>query len=265
MRIVSREQIVDREHCARSVMLAVAFLVLIVGLSTHAQQKQSVASQEFDFFVFVELSPGADGLLIDGKNCMNCTASGSLNLTIHGLWPTRNGCSHYLQYCNSSYEFNLEEIKSLTTQLEKFWPSLHKYANCTSHEHLSGSEYFWCHEWEAHGTCACEVKHIQGEFDFFQTVLELFEHQMNYDQYVLAKHGIVPSTTHPYRVEKFVDAFVAEWNVKPVLKCRRMGDGDRQVLDSIRTCLSKDFTHRQCTDCILDESTCDNGFYYYPA
>ncbi|CAI8009398.1 Ribonuclease T2 [Geodia barretti] len=131
---------------------------------------------------------------------MNCTASGSLNLTIHGLWPTRNGCSHYLQYCNSSYEFNLEEIKSLTTQLEKFWPSLHKYANCTSHEHLSGSEYFWCHEWEAHGTCACEVKHIQGEFDFFQTVLELFEHQMNYDQYVLAKHGIVPSTTHPYRV-----------------------------------------------------------------
>ena len=115
------------------------------------------------------------------------------------------------------------------------------------------------------------------------------------------------------QVEKFVDAFVAEWNVKPVLKCRRMGvttttllsnnllatdkqieptqsselcnylpcaqthrlctqfaahllqDGDRQVLDSIRTCLSKDFTHRQCTDCILDESTCDNGFYYYPA
>ena len=31
----------------------------------------SVASKEqFEFFVFVELSPGADALLIDGKSCM---------------------------------------------------------------------------------------------------------------------------------------------------------------------------------------------------
>jgi ribonuclease I len=136
------------------------------------------------------------------------------------------------------------------------------YSNST--EHLSGNESFWCHEWEAHGTCACGVEHIHREFDFFRKVLGLFESQMNYDQYVLAKHGIFPSTTRPYRVEKFVDAFVAEWDVKPVLKCERMEDGDRQVLESIRTCLNKNFTHRPCPGCMY-ESICDDGFYYYPA
>jgi hypothetical protein len=66
------------------------------------------------------------------------------------------------------------------------------------------------------------------------------------------------------QVEKFVDAFVAEWDVKPVLKCERMEDGDRQVLESIRTCLNKNFTHRPCPGCMY-ESICDDGFYYYPA
>lgn len=65
---------------------------------------------------------------------------------------------------------------------------------------ITNDEYFWCHEWEAHGTCALGVGKIQSEFDFFSTVLDLFENKLNYDKYVLAKQKILPSKTKYYWV-----------------------------------------------------------------
>ena len=65
---------------------------------------------------------------------------------------------------------------------------------------ITNDEYFWCHEWEAHGTCALGVGKIQNEFDFFSTVLDLFENKLNYDKYVLAKQNILPSTKKCYWV-----------------------------------------------------------------
>ena len=73
--------------------------------------------------------------------------------------------------------------------------SLHK--SCSD---LPGNQFIWCHEWEKHGTCANQIPDLNTERKFFSGVLKLFVEKMNYDTHVLAKHGIVPSTTQPYPV-----------------------------------------------------------------
>ena len=51
-----------------------------------------------------------------------------------------------------------------------------------------------------HGTCATSIHELSTMNGFFSTVLSMFEKKMDYDTFVLAKHGIVPSLTHSYQV-----------------------------------------------------------------
>ena len=44
---------------------------------------------------------------------------------------------------------------------------------------------------------------MSTELGFFTTVLTLFEKRMNYDTFVLAKCGVVPSKTQSYKVKLF--------------------------------------------------------------
>ena len=76
------------------------------------------------------------------------------------------------------------------------------YFSINSCKHSSSeNEYLWCHEWGKHGTCATAgLQEIHNEFDFFSKVLHLFNNYLNYDKFVLAKHGVTPSHSKPYPV-----------------------------------------------------------------
>lgn len=59
--------------------------------------------------------------------------------TIHGIWPTKFETIGPL-YCNSSWPFNFDDLKSIENEMEKAWINVEKNTVETS---------FWKHEWES--------------------------------------------------------------------------------------------------------------------
>jgi len=72
--------------------------------------------------------------------------------TIHGLWPSQN-------YCTNT-PFSENKIKSIESELNKYWPSCPKYHHT--------NKWLWTHEWTKHGTCT-----NMTEYDYFKSALDL--------------------------------------------------------------------------------------------
>ncbi|XP_070577009.1 ribonuclease Oy-like isoform X2 [Ptychodera flava] len=115
--------------------------------------------------------------------------------TIHGLWPSHtSGIGP--QFCDRNLPFDEGQIKSIRSELKKYWPNLLP----------EGETEFWKHEWEKHGTCGMDVEAVNTQEKYFRIGLVLYRNLNIYQ--TLARHGIVPSSSRPYQYNDIVNAFM---------------------------------------------------------
>ncbi|XP_020236758.1 ribonuclease 1 isoform X2 [Cajanus cajan] len=120
------------------------------------------ASEDFDFFYFVQQWPGS---YCDTQKtcCYPTTGKPDADFGIHGLWPNYNDGS-YPSNCDPNNPFQESEISDLKSSLQSNWPTL----ACPSGDGIQ----FWTHEWDKHGTCS---ESVLKQHDYFQAGLSLRE------------------------------------------------------------------------------------------
>ncbi|KAK7362333.1 hypothetical protein VNO77_04443 [Canavalia gladiata] len=118
------------------------------------------ASQDFDFYYFVQQWPGS---YCDTQNscCYPTTGKPAADFGIHGLWPNYRDGS-YPSNCDPNNRFQQSRISDLTRSLQRNWPTL----ACPSGNGIQ----FWTHEWEKHGTCS---ESFLNQHDYFEASLNL--------------------------------------------------------------------------------------------
>ncbi|CAI9756197.1 unnamed protein product [Fraxinus pennsylvanica] len=170
------------------------------------------ASQQFDFFYFVQQWPGS---YCDSKQCCYPnTGKPASDFGIHGLWPNYNDGS-YPSNCDPQSQFDPSNISDLTSRIQEEWPSL----ACPSSDNLN----FWSHEWVKHGTCS--ISNLD-QHDYFAAALNLKE-QLDLLQ-VLGKSGIHPNG-EVYDLGSIKDAIKQGTGYTPWIECNRDESGNTQL------------------------------------
>ncbi|GMH27963.1 hypothetical protein Nepgr_029806 [Nepenthes gracilis] len=217
-------------------VLVMAFLsLLIIALLSFAGTNGEVSKwREFDYFALALQWPGT--VCRGTRQCCSynacCRGSNAPSeFTIHGLWPDYNDGSW--PACCSHSRFDIKEISSLLSALEKYWPSL----SCGSPSTCDGHKgTFWAHEWEKHGTCSYPV--IRNEYDYFLTTLNVY-FKYNVTK-VLSEAGYVASDSEKYPLGGIVSAIENAFHASPLVVC------SGNDVEELRLCLYKDFKPRDC-------------------
>lgn len=156
-----------------------------------------------------------------------------------GLWPElRNG--NYPCDCTSE-GFNANEVSSIRSELNTYWPSLN-----------GPNPTFWSHEWSKHGTCATQYS---SQLDYFSGTLALRD---KYDAVsALAKVGIYPSNTKGFTLQALKTAMSNAYGVKALVTCDKQGR-----IQEVWLCIGKDL---QPTPCNGVNDNCNAQMLYLPA
>lgn len=172
----------------------------------------------------------------------SCTTQPKMNYwTLHGLWPD-NG-----QLCNTSWPFNVTEIKSLLPDMFKFWPDI---------AHPNGTK-FWKHEWEKHGTCAAVDESLNSEYKYFSKALELYR-KLDLTS-VLMKYNIKPSPSY-YQMDDIRKAITSTFGVHAKIQCIPPDEEQiAQTLGQIEICFNQEY---ELIDCVHEKSTESDSSYF---
>ncbi|XP_033874964.3 ribonuclease T2-like isoform X2 [Acipenser ruthenus] len=170
---------------------------------------------------------------------VSCQTADKFNYwTLHGLWPDKG------QSCNRSWHFNVNDIKDLLPEMENWWPDLLH----------PGSNQFWKHEWEKHGTCAAVAESLNSENKYFAKALDLYKN-VGLDS-ILKKFNIVPSSKY-YRLDDIRNSIGSFYKVKPKIQCVSPSQGEEvQTLGQIEICFDKEY---QLIDCVEYEEELFNS------
>ncbi|KAL3501422.1 hypothetical protein ACH5RR_035871 [Cinchona calisaya] len=204
------------------------------------------ASQDFDFFYFVQQWPGS---YCESKQgcCYPKTGKPASDFSIHGLWPNYNDGS-YPSNCDPDTQFNPSEISDITTRMQKDWPSL----ACPSGDSLS----FWAHEWNKHGTCS---ESILDQHDYFAAAL-LLKRQFNLLQ-ILKNAGIQPNGQY-YRLDSIEAAIRGGIGYTPYIECNVDLSGNSQLY---QVYLCVDASGSTIVECpVLPRSKCGSRIEFPP-
>ncbi|PWA34202.1 wounding-induced ribonuclease [Artemisia annua] len=171
------------------------------------------ASQDFDFFYFVQQWPGS---YCDSKQgcCYPSTGKPASDFGIHGLWPNRDDGS-YPSNCDSSNPFDISKISDLTSRMQSEWPTL----ACPSNNGLA----FWGHEWDKHGTCS---ESVLNQHSYFATALGL-KNEINLLQ-ALKSAGIQPNG-QKYSLSSIESAIQDASGYTPGIECNNDSSGNSQL------------------------------------
>ncbi|XP_043699571.1 extracellular ribonuclease LE-like [Telopea speciosissima] len=197
------------------------------------------ASQDFDFFYFVQQWPGS---YCDTKQscCYPTTGKPASDFGIHGLWPNYNDGS-YPSNCDPSSSFDPSAISDLTSSLKSNWPTL----ACPSSNGLK----FWSHEWEKHGTCSESVFDQHG---YFETTLNL-KKKVDLLQ-ILENAGIQPDGGF-YSLESIKGAIRDGSGYSPGIECNVDDSGNTQLYQ-IYLCVDKSGSFTECP--VFPNSRCSS-------
>ncbi|KAL3653223.1 Ribonuclease 2 [Castilleja foliolosa] len=191
--------------------------------------------REFDYFMLSLQWPGTACRAT--RHCCSSNAcclrpDALTEFTIHGLWPDYNDGTW--PACCSGKIFDVKEISTLLSGLNKYWPSLSCDAPSNCH---GGKGLFWEHEWEKHGTCSSPA--VRDEYDYFLTTLNLY-FKYNVTE-VLREAGYVASNSEKYPLKGIVSAIQNAYHATPEFQC----SGD--AVEELRLCFHKDFKLRNCS------------------
>ncbi|KAI3516454.1 hypothetical protein L1887_15370 [Cichorium endivia] len=186
---------------------------LLIKLLTLYTLLVLTASQDFDFFYFVQQWPGS---YCDTKQscCYPTTGKPASDFGIHGLWPNRNDGS-YPSNCDASTPFDASKISDLTNQMRSEWPTL----SCPSNDGLT----FWGHEWDKHGTCS---ESVLNQHAYFATALSL-KNEINL-LHALQSAGIGPNGQQ-YSLDSIKSAIKGASGYTPWIECNKGTSGNSQL------------------------------------
>ncbi|KAJ8721277.1 hypothetical protein PYW07_002052 [Mythimna separata] len=170
--------------------------------------------------------------------------------SVHGIWPRDVEKKYYPEFCNNSWAFDPEQIKSIEDELEQVWPNIHKETDRYS---------FWEHEWTKHGTCATGLQPFDSQFKYFSKGIE-WSKKYPYIMDTLNSAGIFPDDTKKFKAEEFAAAVKARTKKDPMISCLPV-DGVT-YLEEIHLCFDKQLNLIDC-DTVTNEH-CDiaDGIIY---
>lgn len=187
--------------------------------------KPQSCNLNYDFDFFVLAIQWAPSFCLEKQEC-NRQIVQKRKWLIHGLWQNKNPNfglrrtnrdiqiiqnsnnpvllgSHDAEFCcGPRYNSSMFQGKLYKELLEK-WPTL--YPNGKHHS-------FWQHEWQKHGTCARQIRPLQNQQKYFETILGL------YNQFNLS--AIPFQSNKSYKIQEIHDLMeprVANKHVR--LKC----------------------------------------------
>lgn len=225
-----------------------------VQLPESLDSKLDLKTEPYNYYVFAQQWPSSLCKSINSTHHGTCAkVPKEVNTwAVHGLWPSVAHTKHYGPFnCNNSWPYDHDQLKTLMPRLQKFWPNLMQNKEDDS---------FWKHEWEKHGTCACQKydtssrKYFscQKEIDYFIKAMDLGR-KIDFDQ-AMQKGGLLPSLEIHYEFEKVykilgdgryqcykgkdLDSEDSDKTMKPQQK--------HQVLAQIMICLNKKFERIEC-------------------
>ncbi|KAK9119253.1 hypothetical protein Scep_017346 [Stephania cephalantha] len=190
------------------------FGALLISIYSSAQLLLVVcASQDFDYFYFVQQWPGS---YCDTKRscCYPKSGKPAEDFSIHGLWPQYNDGS-YPSNCDYHASFDPSAISDLKSRMEREWPTL----ACPSGD----GDKFWSHEWEKHGTCSASYLDQHG---YFEAALNLKE-RANLLK-ALQNAGIEPDGRF-YSLESIKEAIREGTGYTPGIECNVDKSGESQI------------------------------------
>ncbi|XP_047175408.1 ribonuclease 1-like [Vigna umbellata] len=171
------------------------------------------ASEDFDFFYFVQQWPGS--YCDTQKNCCYPTSGKpEADFGIHGLWPNYNDGS-YPSNCDPNNPFNPSQISDLSSSLQNNWPTL----ACPSGDGMT----FWSHEWNKHGTCS---ESVLKQHDYFEAALSL--RQKANILKALTSAGIEPNGGS-YSLSSIKGAIKDAIGFTPYIQCNVDSSGNSQL------------------------------------
>uniref|UniRef100_A0A2R5LB57 Putative ribonuclease t2 n=1 Tax=Ornithodoros turicata TaxID=34597 RepID=A0A2R5LB57_9ACAR len=203
-----------------SLLLLSVLAIWIVQSSTQMPPKKPGANAQepmypdrpFDYLILSVMWPNGFCKTDIGKKCVQDKAKKFNTVwTVHGMWPYGNRGPP--TYCNCSVKFEMAQITTLYSDLNKYWPSLIQL----------GAEAFWKHEWDKHGTCAFTCPLISGQRNYFSRTMEYF-HKVSIIQ-KLENGGIRPRQA-PYPVAQIQHALTVAWKFPGSISvvCSRSSD-----------------------------------------
>lgn len=133
------------------------------GQSSSQADNSSSGSNAFDFFVY-SMSYQPEFCRENGGTFAGCHAPREEwqgQLTIHGLWPSRDDGTWPAACTNERFDPSL--LADLSEDLAERWPNIKALSPDTK-----GHTKFWEHEWAKHGTCSG-----LSQADYFSTALDL--------------------------------------------------------------------------------------------
>uniref|UniRef100_A0A7N0UJB8 Uncharacterized protein n=1 Tax=Kalanchoe fedtschenkoi TaxID=63787 RepID=A0A7N0UJB8_KALFE len=187
--------------------------ILLAVLLTAQCASVLSASQDFDFFYFVQQWPGA---YCDAKQacCFPTTGKPAADFSIHGLWPNYNDGS-YPSNCDPNSPFDESKVSDLLSSMQKNWPTL----ACPSGD---GTK-FWTHEWDKHGTCS---ESTLDQHSYFEAALALKTKSSLLQ--ALTSAGIKPND-ESYSLGDIKDAIKQGAGFEPFIECNVDSSGNSQL------------------------------------
>ncbi|KAJ8721273.1 hypothetical protein PYW07_002048 [Mythimna separata] len=160
--------------------------------------------------------------------------------SVHGIWPRVVEKNYYPEFCNNSWAFDPEQIKSIEDELEQVWPNIYKGTSRYS---------FWEHEWTKHGTCATGLQPFDSQFKYFSKGIE-WSKKYPYIMETLNAAGIFPDDAKKFSAEEFAAAVKARTKKDPMISCLAV-DGVT-YLEEIHLCFDKQLNLIDC-DTVTNE------------
>nr|UTK45931.1 ribonuclease Oy-like protein [Crepidula fornicata] len=212
---------------------------LILCFVTHGTKGVSVdgsaqLDKHWDILILTQSWPPAVCIFVENEDKKCDIPSNITSWIIHGLWPTLTG-TEGPNYCNNSWKFDINEVKTLRPKLDWNWPASSKGETVND---------FWAHEWDKHGTCAAELPALNTEMAYFNTTLGLHFHY-NISK-ILMESGIIPIDDRAYKAEDILDVLKKNLGFYPSISCVKDKNTEKYYLEQVEICLTKTF---QLTDC----------------
>lgn len=130
------------------------------------------------------------------------------NFTVHGFWANRFVNRLGPQNCCFERKFKFDALAPIMDKLKVYW-----YGYFGKDE-IAADKQFWEHEWTKHGTCAKNIEALHGELNYFNHTLHTFLDLPIIE--TLAKSGIVPDNTKPYKTSDIIETLKSIHNGKNV-------------------------------------------------
>lgn len=219
-------------------------LATFIGTTYVLSQKQN----HFDYYVYASQWPSALCEKINQTHHGNCSHVPEIVDTwvVHGLWPSRAhaGTNYGPLNCDDGWPFHNTTLFPILPTMNQFWPNLMQN---------KADDSFWQHEWDKHGTCACQHR-LCTQRGYFEKALNV-RAELDFDT-KLSEANIFPNLTKTYALQDIIAALEPEAWTRGSNKYQCYAtekNATFQVIAQIEVCLSKD--KLAPTACLQFEST----------